>query len=171
VAADVEPTPVSDVLGDLAPGDFQGSLDTSASVGGLAADAGVQLEADGLDANVRVDAPAASADLGTSLGAGPAAAALQLQVAPSQLAADTSLGAGGAGGAALQLQTSPGQVGTGVTLDTAVTPAALALAAESEGIAIDVSSGGLVPQVLGGADGNVEVDRLPLDLPLDLRLH
>ena len=171
-AAEAAPPPVAvvgspgvgDVLADLVPTDFQGSLDAGVSVGELTAGTDLQVDAGAaaVDTTVRVDAPAASADLGTSLAAGPAASAAAVQVAPGGLAANTSL-ATPLGGAGTEVQAGGGQLGTNVALEVAGTPAAVAAAAEADGLAIDVSTGALEVEVNTG--------QLPLDLPLDLRLH
>jgi len=166
VEVDAEPV-VGDVLVDLSPGDFEGSLGSAVSVGGAGAGIDLQLQegAVAVDTSLRVDLPEVAGV------AGPTAAAAQLQLAPGELATGVTLGTGGAG-AGVQLQAAPGQLGSAVELDVAGLPAALAAAADSEGLAIDLSTGGLVPTVLGGDQNELSSQELlPIDLPIDLRLR
>jgi hypothetical protein len=164
-----------DVLGELVPSDFEGSLGGSAAIGGIAADVATNVDVDlgdaavAVDAGVRVETPVAPvevgtqlamspgvADVGASLGAGPAAVATQIGVEPGRVGATV-----GAVGADVRLDAGSG-VGTTVDLEDAGVPVTIALDL-NEALDVDASAGGTTAPV-----GQL-LDTLPIDLPI--RLH
>ena len=168
---DAEPDPGTDVLVDLDPSDFDGSL--GVDLGGGRLDVGADVGGDdvlAVDSSARVDAGAEGVDLGADLGAGPASTSVQVAVEPDRLAASADLAIDPVG-AALDLGAGSGRADAQVQLDAAGIPADVAVAAGSGGLELDVSTGGLVPGALGEVEVDTERLELPLDLPLDVRLH
>jgi hypothetical protein len=162
-----------DVLGDLVPSDFEGSLGASASAIGIAADVATNLDVDledgtaQVDAGVRVETPVAAVDVGTQIGVSPGAANVgtELAVGPAVVASNVAVGPG-------RVTTSVGAVGANVDLgeslaaDLDLRETGLPVTANvdaSDGLQIDLGTGGLAAPV-GGL-----VDALPLNNLI--RLH
>jgi hypothetical protein len=152
------------VLGDLVPSDFEGSLGAGVSLGGIAADVATNLDvdlADGtaqVDVGTRVETPVAAVDVGTQLGVSPGAANVgtELAVGPAVVASNVAVGPGrvaagiGAVGADVDLD-----LGDSIAADVDLRETGLPVTANvdtSDGLQIDLGTGGLAAPVGGLVD-------------------
>jgi hypothetical protein len=165
-----------DVLGDLVPSDFEGTLGGSAAVGGIAADVAVNLDVDlgggevAVDTGTRVETPIAAIDVGTQIGVGAAGADVGATVAVGPAAVATQIGVGpdrvavvaNAAGGDVRIDLGDA-IAAGVDLEGAGIPVSVAIDASGGTVAFDASAGG------GTAPLGDLLDTLPLNLPI--RLH